>query len=81
MGEVISLKRASIIQRFAEKSGSQLLNAILDMENPKAFVRSLSEVDFYWLVKRIGEDDALPLLELASTKQWIHILDMGKGQD
>ncbi len=46
------------------------------MPDPKGFVRGLSSEDFYWLIKKIGDDDCLPLLELASTRQWQYLLDM-----
>ena len=39
-------------------------------------VQSLSSGDFFWLVKGIGEEDCLPLLELASVDQWQYLLDL-----
>jgi hypothetical protein len=57
-------------------SGSALLNRILDEESPKVFIRRLSEEDFFWIVKRIGEADCLPLLRLASKDQWEYLLDL-----
>jgi hypothetical protein len=36
----------------------------------------MTSVDFFWLIKRIGEDDALLLLKLASSEQWQYLLDM-----
>jgi len=57
-------------------SGSALLNRILDEESPKVFIRRLPEEDFFWIVKRIGEADCLPLLRLASEDQWEYLLDL-----
>ncbi len=57
-------------------SGRDALNAILRHDHPLGLVRALSRTDFYWLVKKIGEDDCVPLLELASQEQWEHLLDM-----
>ena len=57
-------------------SGSALLNRILDEESPETFVRRLPEEDFFWIVKRIGEADCLPLLRLASEDQWEYLLDL-----
>ncbi|MDI6615207.1 MAG: DUF6178 family protein, partial [Syntrophaceae bacterium] len=57
-------------------SGSALLNRILDEESPKVFIRCLPEEDFFWIVKRIGEADCLPLLRLASEDQWEYLLDL-----
>jgi hypothetical protein len=39
-------------------------------------VRAFSSEDFYWLVKRIGVDECLPLYELASEKQLEYVLDL-----
>ncbi|MFN3533815.1 MAG: DUF6178 family protein, partial [Desulfatiglandales bacterium] len=65
-----------VISNLKEKSGSQLLDWILSLENPEKFVKGLSGVDFYWIVKKIGPDDALPLLEMADPRQWVSILDL-----
>ncbi|HNQ18442.1 MAG TPA: DUF6178 family protein, partial [Smithellaceae bacterium] len=32
--------------------------------------------DFFWLIKRIGADDALAVLQKASTEQWQYLLDL-----
>ena len=57
-------------------SGRDLLNGLLDRESPGEIVRGLSCEDFYWALKRIGEDDCLPLLALASEEQWQFMLDL-----
>lgn len=59
-----------------ELSGTQLLNSILELPNAREVVMELAPTDFYWIVKKIGEDDSLPLLELASSDQWQHLLDL-----
>ncbi|MDD5205454.1 MAG: DUF6178 family protein [Desulfobacterales bacterium] len=64
------------IRELVSLSGSEALNHILDQDQPRAVVQSMSRVDFYWLVKQVGEEDALPLLRLASVEQWEHVLDM-----
>ncbi|RJR47642.1 MAG: hypothetical protein C4576_09280 [Desulfobacteraceae bacterium] len=64
------------IRELVSRSGSEALNYILDQDQPRAVVQSMSRVDFYWLVKKVGEEDALPLLQLASVEQWEHLLDM-----
>jgi len=46
------------------------LDRILALKNPEEFVRKMAHVDFYWLVKKIGEEDALPVLKMASAAQW-----------
>ena len=57
-------------------SGSVALNRILALEDPDAFVRNMAHVDLYWVVKKIGEEDALPLLQMASSEQWEFLLDL-----
>ena len=39
-------------------------------------MHSFPESDFYLLVHDIGPEDALPLLALASDKQWNHVVDL-----
>ncbi|MBN2033622.1 MAG: hypothetical protein JW836_10120 [Deltaproteobacteria bacterium] len=56
--------------------GSEMVNRILDLERADEFVRALPHIDVYWLVKKIGGDDALPLLRLASVEQWQFLLDL-----
>jgi hypothetical protein len=51
------------------------LEQILESDNPAALVHSFSEQDFHLLVHDIGPEDALPLLSLASEKQWEYVVD------
>ena len=67
---------APAIEALLKLSGSALLNRILDDDRPAALVRRLPEEDFYWIVKRIGEEDCLPALRLASEDQWEYLLDL-----
>ena len=57
-------------------SGSVTLNRVLALGDPEEFVRNMAHVDFYWVVKKIGEEDALPILQMASSKQWEFLLDL-----
>ena len=52
------------------------LNRILDDPQPVSLVHSFPESDFYFLVNDIGPEDSLPLLSLASNKQWEYITDL-----
>jgi hypothetical protein len=54
----------------------QALGRILSDPQPAALVHSFPESDFYLLVHDIGPEDALPLLALASDRQWDHVLDL-----
>lgn len=59
-----------------EFSGTELLKVILELPNARQVVEELAPTDFFWLVKKIGEEDSLPLLEMASKEQWQHLMDL-----
>ncbi len=52
------------------------LDRILDSPQPAALVHSFPEEDFYFLIHDIGPEDSLPLLSLASDRQWEYIFDI-----
>jgi hypothetical protein len=60
--------------------GSGLLNRILEDRQPERLVRSLADGDFFWIVQQVGEEDCLPLLELADEEQWEHLLDLANWE-
>jgi hypothetical protein len=74
-GDMVTAGREAVA-RLLPMTGSQALDRILDHDNPVRLVRSMTRVDLFWLIKKIGEDDSLPLLRLASLDQWQYILDM-----
>jgi hypothetical protein len=84
MGEKSSAKEVGrvgadhrdLVRSLLSLSGGEIVNRILDLEYPEKIVRDLSHVDLYWLMKKVGEDDALPLLKLASQEQWQFLLDL-----
>jgi hypothetical protein len=55
---------------------NQVVKTILAAEKPVELVHSFPEEDLYLLVNEIGHDDALPIISLASAKQWEYIMDM-----
>ncbi len=57
-------------------SGSALLNRILEDDRPAALIRSLPGEDFFWIVKRIGEEESAAVLDLAGEEQWEYLLDL-----
>jgi len=69
-------KRREILELPPEKALEQILND----SQPAALVHSFPEQDFYMLVSEIGPEDALPLLSLATNKQWEHIVDLETWQ-
>ncbi|MFO7497311.1 MAG: DUF6178 family protein [Desulfobacterales bacterium] len=54
---------------------AKALEAILASREALPLVHSLPEQDFYFLVQDIGPEDALPLLKMATTRQWEFLLD------
>jgi hypothetical protein len=68
----LARQRKEILSLSPEKT----LDAILDSPQSAALVHSLSEEDFYFLIHDIGIEDSLPLLRLASDKQWEYIVDL-----
>ena len=64
-------KRKKILLLPPEKA----LNTILDSLHPVPLIHSFTEEDFYFLINEIGIEDSLPLIALASNRQWEYILD------
>ncbi len=58
----------------------QALERILSDPQPAALVHSFPETDFHLLIHDIGPEDALPLLALASDRQWDHVVDIESWQ-
>jgi hypothetical protein len=65
-------ERKEIISLPPEKVVDRILNA----SQPAALVHSFPEEDFYLLIQDIGSQGSLPILSLASDKQWEYLLDM-----
>ena len=86
MGGTIDPETTKAIQRAQELfeqrkqimklSPENAMDTILSSRQPAALVHSFPEEDFHFLVADIGPEDSLPLLALASQKQWEYILDM-----
>lgn len=68
--------RKTIAKEIAALSGGEILDLILGHKTPKKIVQDMPNGDFFWLVKKVGSDDCLPLLELASEDQWTYLLDL-----
>jgi hypothetical protein len=56
------------------------LERILQDPQPLPLVHSFPEQDLYFLIHDIGPEDTLPLLSLASDRQWEHIADLETWQ-
>ena len=58
----------------------EALDRILQDPQQLPLVHSFPEQDLYFLIHDIGPEDALPVLALASEKQWDHIVDLEAWQ-
>jgi hypothetical protein len=62
-------------------SGSEIMTRILDHDHPHKMVQALSEEDFFWLVKKVGDENSRLLLRLASWEQRQYLLDLELWKD
>jgi len=65
-------KRMEILRLEPDKA----LAAIIDEPESVALVHSIPEEDFFILMHDVGVYDFLPVISMASDRQWEHILDM-----
>jgi hypothetical protein len=65
-----------LLREFDRLGGREILERILREQHPRKVVEELPAGDLYWVVKKIGADDCLPLLELATPDQWQYLLDL-----
>jgi Family of unknown function (DUF6178) len=63
-------------QEIAKLPPEKVLDRILEDPQPAALVHSFPEEDLYFLIHAIGPEDSLPLLKLASNKQWEYMMDL-----
>ncbi len=65
----------SILEDLYALSGTEVMDRILEHPDPSGLIKALPSDDFFWLVKKMGEE-SMQLLKLASLKQWQHLLDL-----
>ena len=65
-----------ILKEVYPLSGQMVLDRILREDNPRELIHGLPQEDFFWLVKKVGDNDCLSLLEMASQDQWQYLLDL-----
>ena len=63
-------------ERLLSLPSEAALEYLVSKKNTIALVHSFPAEDFHLLVRDIGAQDALPLLAMASTRQWEYILDI-----
>jgi hypothetical protein len=77
VGKPVSTEEREVLLRELNAlPDNKVLDRLSEVENPQEVVQSLSSGDFYWLVKRVGDEDCVPLLSLASTEQWQYLIDL-----
>jgi len=72
----MSADSGAVLQGLFALSDNKILDRVLEQDNPRQLVQELPHEDFFWLVKKVGEDDCLPLLELASEDQRQYLMDL-----
>ena len=70
--KALAIERRKILALTPEKA----LDAIAEHPLPVTLVQSMAEEDLYFLVHRIGPEDAQPVLALASNQQWEYLMDL-----
>ncbi len=65
----------SILKDLYTLSETEVMDRILEHPDPPGLIKALPSEDFFWLVKRMGED-SMQLLKLASLRQWQYLLDL-----
>ncbi|MFP3928096.1 MAG: DUF6178 family protein [Desulfobacteraceae bacterium] len=65
-----------LLQGFRSLSGREMMERILQHENPRDIVQRLPAGDVYWMIKKLDEESAVMLLSLASESQWQYMLDL-----
>ena len=61
-------------------SGKKALDRVSNHPDPPRLIKSMSCEDFFWLIKKVGEDQSLELMKLATLDQWQYILDVEPWQ-
>lgn len=74
--KAVSHPGEGMLREFSNLSGQDILDRISSRDQPEQLIRQMPGEDFFWLIKRVGQDDCLPLLELASEEQWQYLLDL-----
>ncbi len=74
--QVLKKKRAEILTLPPAKA----LDRILNDPNALELVQSFPEQDLYFLIQDIGPENSLPVLSLASNRQWEYIVDLETWQ-
>ncbi|RLC53586.1 MAG: hypothetical protein DRH89_10480, partial [Candidatus Cloacimonadota bacterium] len=69
-------ERRLLLEKLFALPGRDILNKILNLDDPREMVQGVPCEDFFLLIKKVGEEDSVALLELASVDQWQYLLDL-----
>ncbi len=75
------LKLAAQRKEILSKDSETALDMLLCAPSPATLIQSFPDQDLYYLMHKIGVDDFIPVLSLARSDQWEHILDMEVWED
>lgn len=73
----LALERQEVLNTDRDRS----VDRLLEYKWPAALIQSFPGQDLYFLMNTVGHDDFVPVLSLASSDQWEHLLDMEVWQD
>ncbi len=67
---------AAFLDGLRTLSSPKILEKVLSHPDCPRLIRSMSSEDFFFLIKKVGEDSSLELLKMASPDQWQYVLDL-----
>ncbi|MCP3942015.1 MAG: hypothetical protein GY710_11095 [Desulfobacteraceae bacterium] len=73
----LETQRKKILTNESEKA----LDMVLEAPSPATLVQSFPDQDLYFLMHKIGGQDFLPILAMATSAQWEYILDVEVWDD
>ena len=75
------LKLRALRHDILSRDSETALDMILEAPSPATLIQSFPDQDLYYLMHKIGPHDFIPVLALARSDQWEHILDMEVWDD
>ncbi len=76
-----AIKLAAQRQVILTSQSEIALDMILEAPSPATLVQSFPDQDLYFLMHKIGGEDFLPILAMATSAQWEYILDVEVWDD
>ncbi|MFO7753901.1 MAG: DUF6178 family protein [Desulfobacteraceae bacterium] len=73
----LAIERQEVLNTNTDRA----VDRILEYKWPAALIQSFPGQDLYFLMNSVGHDDFIPVLSLASSDQWEHLLDMEVWED